>query len=567
MTGAGMLFALFFLLIVTFSFKRGRDRRLAQIRSDWAKPIERARRLADIAGSHASRIAVTPGARSVDGRTWADLNMDDVFAALDRTTSTLGQHALYHRLRAATCAKDLAMFEALVERMRDDTPMRERAQITLDRLQDPQGYDLWWLGQPGAVEARPWYAMFPLLTTAALISVALVPFSPAPLLAMLVINMPVRYLIDRKIGAIVSSIRQCAPLISTAAALRFIDGDDVQPIAGSLRDDVPKLARLKWISSWANGNPFMLSFDSAQSAVILSDLVGAVYEYLNLFLLLDATGVYFGLRDLNAQRQSLLRITAVVGEIDAAISVASYREGTADWTRPVLRSDGPLALTDLRNPSLADAVPNSITLHPGAGVLVTGSNMSGKSTFLRTVGVNAILAQTVNTSLARDYAGPVCEVRSCIGRSDDLIAGKSYYLMEVESLLGLVRASESTQPHLFLLDELFRGTNAVERVAAGQSVLQELLEAEHGLKPHMAIVATHDGELVALLKPLYDAYHFGDSTGADGLEFDHRLKPGPATTRTALALLRQSGAPERLLTRATETAAMLDRQRHTETRP
>jgi DNA mismatch repair ATPase MutS len=128
-------------------------------------------------------------------------------------------------------------------------------------------------------------------------------------------------------------------------------------------------------------------------------------------------------------------------------------------------------------------------------------------------------------------------------------------------------ASESAHPHLFLLDELFRGTNAIERVAAGQSVLQELLEAAHGLKPHMAIVATHDGELVALLKPLYDAYHFGDSIGADGLEFDHRLQPGPATTRTAIALQRQSGAPERLLTRAAVTAARLDRQRHVETKP
>jgi DNA mismatch repair ATPase MutS len=283
--------------------------------------------------------------------------------------------------------------------------------------------------------------------------------------------------------------------------------------------------------------------------------------------LLDATGVFFGLRDLNTHRSSLLRVAAAVGDIDTAISVASWREGALEWTRPQFHPKGSLTLSDLRHPLLDDAVPNSITLRPGSGVLVTGSNMSGKSTLLRTVGVNVILAQTVNTCLAREYAGPVCEVRSCIGRSDDLIAGKSYYLVEVESLLGLVRASESAQPHLFLLDELFRGTNAVERVAAGQSVLHELLEAEHGLKPHMAIAATHDGELVALSKPLYDAYHFGDSIGVDGLEFDHRLKPGPATTRTAIALLRQSGAPERLLTRATETAVLLDRQRHPDNAP
>lgn len=556
-----ILLAVVPLFVIVFSYKKRRQERLDRIRADWAKPVAHRRRFDTLAECHVSRVAVTPGSRSLDGRTWADLNLDDVFVAIDRTTSTLGQQALYHRLRSAPVGDNLEAFEVLTERLRDDMKARERAQIALDRLQDQHGYDVWWLGRPDAVQGRPWYVVFPILTAAALISIALLPFSPAPLIVMLVINLPVRYLTDRKIGAIASSIRQCAPLIGTAAALRFIAGDDVRSIAAPLHDDVPKLARLKWISSWANGNPFMLSFDSAQAAVIVSDLIGAVYEYLNMFLLLDATGVYFGLRDLNTHRQSLLRVTAAVGDIDAAISVASYREGSENWTRPRFQAEGPLSLMDLRHPLIADPVPNSLTLRPGTGVLVTGSNMSGKSTLLRTVGVNAILAQTLNTCLAREYAGPVLEVRSCIGRSDDLIAGKSYYLVEVEALLGLVRLSESAHPHLFLLDELFRGTNAVERVAAGHGVLQELIETEHGRKPHVVIAATHDGELVNLARESYDAYHFGDSIGPDGLVFDHRLKHGPATTRTAIALLRQSGAPERLLDRATATAAALDRQR------
>lgn len=79
-------------------------------------------------------------------------------------------------------------------------------------------------------------------------------------------------------------------------------------------------------------------------------------------------------------------------------------------------------------------------------------------------------------------------------------------------------------------------------------------------KQHVVVAATHDGELLTLLPP-YEAYHFADFIGPDGLMFDHRLKRGPATTRTAIALLRQSGAPERLLERAAATAAMLDRQR------
>jgi hypothetical protein len=528
---------------------------------------DRPRGFDSLAESHRSRVAVTAGRRSLDDRTWADLNLDDVFASIDRTTSTLGRQALYHRLRSGPMGDGVEAFELLSERLRNDAGMRHRAQRALSRLKDPQAYDVWWLGRPGAIEGRRWYGLFPVLSAAAVVSVALVPFSAAPLFVMLLLNMTIRYLVDRQIGAIVLSIRQCAPLIGAALALRFLATDDVQSITAPLRHDVANLVRLKWISSWVNGNPFLLSFESTQIWIMVSDLTGAVYEYFNLFLLLDATGVFFGLRDLNTHRASLLRVVAAVGDVDTAMSVASWREETRDWTRPQFDGKGSLTLSDFRHPLLEDAVPNSMTLRPGSGVLVTGSNMSGKSTLLRTVGVNVVLAQTLNTCLAREYSGPVVEVRSCIGRADDLIAGKSYYLVEVESLLGLVRASESAHPHLFLLDELFRGTNAVERVAAGQGVLQELLEAGPGPKPHVAIVATHDGELVALLKPLYDAYHFGDSIGADGLEFDHRLKPGPATSRTAIALLRQSGAPERLLNRATATAAMLERQGQAEAKP
>src|SRR6185295_18704628 len=114
----------------------------------------------------------------------------------------------------------------------------------------------------------------------------------------------------------------------------------------------------------------------------------------------------------------LLRVIEAVGEIDAAIAVASFRSGAGVWVRP--RFGPPVsraAFADLRHPLVEAAVPNSIALAPPRGVLVTGSNMSGKSTFLRTVGINVVLAQTINTCLARAYEAPVYQIRSCIGRA------------------------------------------------------------------------------------------------------------------------------------------------------
>ena len=247
-----------------------------------------------------------------------------------------------------------------------------------------------------------------------------------------------------------------------------------------------------------------------------------------------------------------------MGEIDSAIAVASVRAGTRVWARPrFVAPDDPAAFTDLSHPLIDDAVPNSIHVAPPHGMLVTGSNMSGKSTFLRTVGVNIVLAQTVNTCLAREYEAPMYQVRSSMGRSDDLRAGKSYYLVEMESILSLVTASSRRTPQFFLLDELFRGTNAIERIAAAEAVLDELIGPG---KRHVALVATHDAELVDFLRDKYSVVHLGDAIGPGGLEFDYRLTPGPATSRNAITLLQLNGAPESIVARALARAAALDRQ-------
>ena len=547
--------------------RRSRERALAEIRARWGQPVRRDRKMDAIAAAHESRLSNAGRGASLDDRTWDDLNLDAVFAAVDRTESTLGQHALYHRLRTVPVADKLDVFEALVTRFETDGRQRERAQTALSRLRDPHGYDLWWLARPDAIETQPWYVLFPILAAATilLLSVSVVwpHFTPA-LIGILALNIGVRYFTDRRIGALAAAFRQIAPVVTTAESLRFFGGDDVRPLVGSIHTDTPSLHRLKTISRWISGNPLMLPMGAGPLAVMVSDVVSAVYEYLNLAFLLDANGVYFGARDLRVHHGALLRVIAAMGEVDAAISTASFRAERHDWTRPRFRQPGASAeLTDVRHPLLREAVPNSIRLDPGRGVLITGSNMSGKSTFLRTLGVTAVLAQTLNTCLAAEYSAPPFNVRSCIGRSDDLLRGKSYYIVEVESLLGLVEASAGSASHLFLLDELFRGTNAVERIAAGRAVLLELVSDAGRTNPHVVIAATHDGELVDLLPDSYSAFHFGDAIGPGGLTFDHQLRPGPATTRNAIALLRIHGASQNLIRRALECAAVLDAQRGT----
>ena len=503
-----------------------------------------------IAEYHRSVVLSAGVGHSIDSRTWNDLNLDDVFQAIDCTTSTIGQQALYHRLRQQN-AGDLEAFEQLVERMSDDSAARERIQLALTGLRDPNGYDLWWLAQADALTRPRAHLIFAVWAALVLAAMLAIPFWPSAILvpvAGAAINLAVRTRTVWRVNAMIGPFRQVSALMSAAATAR--DADLPGPLAKDLSEALPKLAKLAAIARWVGRDP-------AKS----NELVAGFWEYLNLLFLLDVNALSFAAGELRVSGAALLRVIACLGDIDAAISVASLRAGPSAWVRPHFQLRGPVTLAGLRHPLIVDAVPHSIQLAPPHGVLVTGSNMSGKSTFLRTVGVTVVMAQSLNTCFANEYRAPVLEVQSCIGRTDDLIAGKSYYIVEVEEVLARVKASTSPRPHLFLFDELFRGTNAVERIAAGEAVLRELVSDSGAGKHHVVLAATHDAELVELLRGDFEACHFGDAIGPEGLTFDHRLAPGPATTRNAITLLELHGAPPSVVKAALLRAAELDRSR------
>lgn len=232
-----------------------------------------------------------------------------------------------------------------------------------------------------------------------------------------------------------------------------------------------------------------------------------------------------------------------VGEIDACQSIASYRAGLDGYVEPEFVSNRAyLSVREIRHPLLENAVPNSIELKE-QGVLITGSNMSGKTTFLRTIGVNAVLAQSIYTCLAAQYTGSFFRIAASLGKHDSLEEGKSLYYMEAERLLALVNATgDPALPSLCLIDEVLSGTNYIERIAAAEAILSYLAG-----RNALVIVATHDLDLAQKLKDNYRCYHFTDRVGREGLYFDYILKEGLATTRNAIKLLEHMGYPKEIV--------------------
>lgn len=556
-SAAAAVAALVVLVIVAQWFaSRHRQRLLSAIRTNWGKPTDRPRKMEAIAEYHRSIILANGIGRSLDDRTWNDLNLDEVFQSIDRTESTIGQQALYHRLRRQD-AGDLDVFEHLVEWMSANTATRERIQLALTVLRDPDGYDLWWLAQRDALTRPRWHLLFVVWAGVVLAAFLAIPVWPSAFLipvAGAALNLLVRTKTAWRTSSMIGPFRQISALVSSAETIR---ASLPEPITASLSRELPKIARLNAIARWVGRDPSKSN-----------ELIAGFWEYLNLLFLLDINALSLAVGELRSCSRALLSVIATVGEVDAAISVASLRAGTETWVRPRFQPSPTRAiLTGIRHPLVVDAVPNSIELGPPHGVLVTGSNMSGKSTFLRTVGVTAVMAQSINTCLATDYRAPVLQVQSCIGRADDLVEGKSYYLVEVEEVLSRVTASASADPHLFLFDELFRGTNAVERIAVGEAVLRELVRDSGRGQNHLVLAATHDAELVELLRDEYQACHFADSIGPEGLTFEYRLEPGPATTRNAITLLELHGAPQAVVRSALARAAELDRDRSRAVRP
>jgi DNA mismatch repair ATPase MutS len=174
--------------------------------------------------------------------------------------------------------------------------------------------------------------------------------------------------------------------------------------------------------------------------------------------------------------------------------------------------------------------------------IFTGSNMSGKSTFLRTLGINLMLAQAGGAVNAESFETIPWRLYSCIQITDSVTDGISYFYAEVKCLKNLIGKLDEPNsfPLLFLIDEIFRGTNNRERMIGSRAFIQAVA-GRHGV----GLVATHDLELVQLADelPQVKNYHFRDDIRNGRMVFDYQLYPGPSPTTNALKIMRSEGLP------------------------
>lgn len=252
-----------------------------------------------------------------------------------------------------------------------------------------------------------------------------------------------------------------------------------------------------------------------------------------------------------ALRASLIHWQDTWYELEALNSLANFAYLNPGYVFPQLMVEPPGAAQvifeacSLGHPLLPDGVKvcNDFSFHKlGEVAIITGSNMSGKSTFLRTLGINLCLAQAGGPVNATNLRAMLFRVFTCIQVSDSLSNGISYFYAEVRRLRALLGAIQADSPYplFFLVDEIYRGTNNRERQIGSQAYVRALTQF-----CGVGLVSTHDLELVKLADQGEAVlnYHFREDVQDDRMVFDYRLQPGPCPTTNALKIMRLEGLP------------------------
>ena len=265
-------------------------------------------------------------------------------------------------------------------------------------------------------------------------------------------------------------------------------------------------------------------------------------DYIRMLTHIDLIKFSAMMKAMQKYQKEIQGLMKIFGYLDSMISIASFRESLPYYSLPELREEKStyLKVENLYHPLLSHPVANSIEAQKG--ILVTGSNASGKSTFLKNIAVNTILSQTIYTATATACQAPYFKVMTSMALRDDLESGESYFIVEIRSLKRILDEAEKEGCLLCIIDEVLRGTNTIERIGASSQILADLRRDQV-----LPFAATHDIDLSYILEDLYENYHFEEEVKEHEVFFNYLLKEGRVTTRNAIRLLEMTGYKESLV--------------------
>jgi hypothetical protein len=470
-----------------------------------------------------------------------DLYLNEVFKLVDRTVSRVGQQFLYARMRTLDKNTDaLLVLDAFAELIAQDEEFRLNTQVTLQKLEKNDSYYFQDLIYARKIDRPEFMPLIYLLSALNIICLFAGIFYPTAFLVfggIFIVNSGIHYWNKNNVSVHTSSLGEFLKAFDTAKAL---DADQ------KIRTHFPGTAELMRELSPLKKKMIGVKLDNMAEgdAAVIGFLV---FELLKIAFNIEIISFYSIIDSLREKKDKLKGLFEFIGTVDTAISLAAFRASLDEYCKPVFTGGNGFEVRNIKHPLIDDCVPNDLILEQ-KNLLLTGSNMSGKTTFIRSVGINMILGQTLLTCLASRFVMPYSKIYSSITISDSLLEEKSYYFEEMRIIKEFIEEAGSAEPSFFILDEIFKGTNTIERVSAGKAILSYLAKNKN-----LVFVSTHDTELNELLQSEYDLYHFTETVLEEELIFDHMIKKGPLKTRNAIKILEINNYPTSIITDANAT--------------
>ncbi|SER10665.1 MutS-related protein [Neolewinella agarilytica] len=478
----------------------------------------------------------------IDQQSHDDLDFEKFFTFLDRTTSHIGQQCLYNELRSGQKSPaDLQELErriqALSQRENDALILKLHALRSNDDYLFPHIIH----GQyPEASRFLPWIKGLQLLSFSLLLFGTLYPVLYIFFVPIMAVNLFIHYRHKANVGYYANMLSSLKKLHSVAKKI----SPNLDYLSEAEQTTIKK--DLKKIASMLNRLSILKTEKLFKGEI--SSGFWYLAEVAKFMTLLDVTIFESLIKSVRKEKKAISSIYQLIGEADVALSVLALRQNLPFHCQPVFSTDPRLDVKSLYHPLLEAAVPNDLHLEE-ENLLITGSNMSGKSTFIKAINLNAISAQVLNTAFADTYRSTVWRFATSVNLEDDLESGSSYYLSEVDRIGEIIQYAKEEKPHLITIDEIFKGTNTIERVASAAAVLGYLAGTAA-----LVIVSTHDLELAELLTSGFALYHFQEKVRDADLSFDYKIKPGVMTERNAIKVLSLAGYPPEVVEKAKNLA-------------
>jgi hypothetical protein len=507
-----------------------RNSQLEDIRADWVSPNPKTPWLA---GRLFELTRQTADELTMDDRTWSDLEFDRLFSLADSTRSPLGSQCLYRRLRTYVADESALEGEYEVYRiLAKDAPLREAIQLATSLLQNDSNAlicDPLFGQEPRQPRWAPLIFLFSGLSILSCVVAVFVHPVAWAFAAIVLCNVILLFFGNYRFHDVYSTAARIGNMIGVAVRLSRIHCSvpfsQIETLRDLLRNNVEIRRAFRW---------FLLKRDES--------LLGSMVFYLQLLFLADLVAGAIAIARMQRLRRPLQAIFEAIGSLDATVSVASWISRVPAHCYPKIVGEPRIEIEDGYHPILSGAVTNSICL-AARSALIVGSNMAGKTTFIKMIGTNIVLGRTLGVCFASSAVIPRAPVMTSIRLEQSIESGKSHFFSEIERILLFLRTAEETGHGVFLIDELFRGTNTPERIAAAKAVLEEM--ARHA----QVLATTHDVELQAHLEQQFSIYHFTENPDLAEV-FDYKLRAGISRARNAIALLERIGLSKSIICEA-----------------